>query len=67
MPHESLPPFLIITGAMAAIGLIQGALYSAVYGKPKHAGGDSWDSQIRRRDEALVREAQREQRPAAQK
>ena len=61
MPHESLPPFVIITGAMTAIGLIQGALYSAVYGKPKHAGSDSWDAQIRRRDETLVRDSSQKQ------
>ena len=56
MPHESLPPFVIITGAMAAIGLLQGAVYTAVYGKPKHAGGDTWEASIRRRDERIERE-----------
>lgn len=63
MPHESLPPFVIITGVMAAIGLIQGALYRTAYGRPKHAGGDTWDASMRRRDEMLARERARQGAP----
>jgi NADH dehydrogenase (ubiquinone) 1 alpha subcomplex subunit 1 len=57
MPIESLPPFVIITGAIAAMGAIQGAMHKWSTGKPKAVGQDSWDRLLAQRDERVKGEA----------
>jgi len=60
MPHESLPPFVIITAAMTAIGLIQGAIYTGVFGRTKHTGSDAWDMNLRKRDDQIIKRLKEE-------
>jgi NADH-ubiquinone oxidoreductase MWFE subunit len=55
MPIESAPPFIIITVMIAAMGLIQGGVHKAAYGKPKATGQDAWDRLNAARD-ARIRE-----------
>ena len=57
MPLESVPPFVIITGAIAAMGVvIQGVNY-ITFGKPKAIGQDGWDRLVGARDRRLAAEA----------
>jgi hypothetical protein len=56
MPLESLPPFIIITAAITAMGAIQGGIHKLYAGKPKAVGVDSWDRLLAVRDARIEQE-----------
>lgn len=53
MPWESLPPLIIITGAITAMGAIQQGVHRVFHGKPKAVAADAWDRQLDRRDAGI--------------
>lgn len=52
---ETLPPLIIIAGAVAAMGGLQSLSQWATVGKPKAVGVDPWDRQVEWRDRQLRR------------
>eukprot|EP00898_Chlorokybus_atmophyticus_P000254 jgi/Chlat1/1229/Chrsp115S00749 len=59
MPYESLPPFLLIVGGLAAAGGLQAAVQKLFYGKPKAVLQDDFDRLLQKRDDELIRAKQR--------
>ena len=53
MPWESLPPLIIIAGAVTAMGAIQQGVHRVFLGKPKAIAADSWDRKIDARDAGI--------------
>ena len=62
MPIESLPPLIIITAAVTAMGAIQQGVHYLYAGKPKAVGADSWDRLMASRDLRIKEEAQAQAR-----
>ena len=50
---ESVPPFAIITIAIALMGGLQGLSQHVFYGKPKAINVDPWDRKIEERDDRI--------------
>ena len=50
---ETLPPFVIITGAVMLMGGLQGLIHKGFYGKPKPHGTDEFDRSLSLRDALL--------------
>ena len=50
MPWESAAPFVLITGAIIAMGQILDASERLAYGRPKTTGLDQWDRGLAERD-----------------
>lgn len=50
MPWESAAPFILITGAIWAMGSITGGVHKLAYGRPKTTGLDQWDRGLAERD-----------------
>ena len=56
MPWESLPPLVIIAGAVTAMGAIQQGVHRFFHGKPKAVAADVWDRKLAKRD-AVIKDA----------
>ena len=56
MPWESLPPLVIIAGAVTAMGAIQQGVHRFFHGKPKAVAADVWDRKLAARD-AIIKDA----------
>jgi len=54
MPYESIPPMIIIGGAVALMGALQGGVNKLATGKPKRTNMDMWDYQLEKRDAQLA-------------
>lgn len=50
---ESVPPFLLITIMISAMGGLPAAIHTFAYGKPKAVGLDTWDRKLLKRDAAV--------------
>ena len=57
MPLESIPPFVLITGAMTAMGIVHQAVNYLTTGKPKPTNADDWDRMLQLRDARVKAEA----------
>ena len=69
MPWESLPPLVIIAGAVTAMGAIQQGVHRFFHGKPKAVAADVWDRKLAARDAVIndANMARRRVRNAAQR
>lgn len=56
MSWETAAPLAIIVGAVGLMGLSQGWIHKAFYGKPKAIGQDPWDRAMNQRDDRLKKE-----------
>eukprot|EP00294_Goniomonas_avonlea_P010052 CAMPEP_0114560920 /NCGR_PEP_ID=MMETSP0114-20121206/11725_1 /TAXON_ID=31324 /ORGANISM="Goniomonas sp, Strain m" /LENGTH=64 /DNA_ID=CAMNT_0001746515 /DNA_START=33 /DNA_END=227 /DNA_ORIENTATION=- len=58
MPHQSLPPLLIITTAVALMGGLQSAIHQAFHGgEKKRVRMDDFDYCLTLRDKRLLEES----------
>jgi hypothetical protein len=53
MPWESLPPLIIIAGAVTAMGAVQQGVHRFFHGKPKAVAADAWDRKLDARDAGI--------------
>jgi len=56
-PLESIPPFVIIIGAIGAMGGLQYLVHNVAYDKPRAIGQDSFDRLVKARDERVKKGA----------
>ncbi|KAK4532021.1 hypothetical protein CCYA_CCYA10G2878 [Cyanidiococcus yangmingshanensis] len=50
---EVVPPLVIVTLAVASMGLVQGFVNRLATGEQRRVGQDSWERRLRERDERM--------------